>query len=141
MTHESEHIDSRRLRLYVEGELSPAESEAVGRHLHDCAHCRVETAELRDVLESLKIEASAAPLRPVWPYVEERLRQGEARRLSLVSALAAAAGLVIALLIGARADPSDSGTWSALGFAVSSDRDIAVVDFASSEPNEGGSSS
>ena len=137
MTHSHEHVSARLLQLYVESELSSVQSEEIRLHTDSCASCRGRAEEIREVIETLKSDVSAGPLRPVWPHVEKGLRRHESRRLSFVSGLAAAAGLLIAVLIGARTEQSDQGTWCALAFAFSSERDIAVADFASDTPNDG----
>ena len=140
MTARSDHVLDR-LRFFLEDELSAVDSEDVRRHLHHCPSCRKAAEELQKVYEILRADPPARPLRPVWPDVEERLRRSDARRLAFVSGVAAAAGLLIALLIGQRPDDTQSSAWSPLGFALSSDRDTAVTRFASSSSTTGDSES
>ena len=137
MKAESEHVSARLMQLFVERELSTAQSEEVRRHLDGCAGCRETVEEIRTVRETLKSDACSGPLRPVWPQVEAGLRRREARRLSFVSGLSAAAGLLIAVLIGARTESASAQGWTTFDFAFSPERDVAVAELLSSVENEG----
>jgi len=127
-----------RLRRYLENELSPGESEQIRLHLRDCAACRASAGELQELFQLLNTDVSDAPPRPVWPHVEERLRTYESRRMGIVSGLAAAAGLIIAIFIGQKPEQSEWNARSPLGFTLSSGRDTAVVDFAPTATAEEG---
>ena len=118
MTSSHEHVSDRRLQLYVEGELSAAEAEEARRHIEICATCRATADEIRGVLDALKSDTSEDPIRPVWPQVETGLRRQESRRLVIVSGVAAAAGLLIAFLIGWRTEPIEQSKWYDLVAAV-----------------------
>ncbi len=89
---------------YVLGALDPAESAAFEAHVADCAICRAEIQALREVSGLL---AHGAPAAQPAPALRERVlraarlvRPIAARRGSLLPWLAAAAGVVLAVLAG-----------------------------------------
>lgn len=140
MTLTHERIKDQ-LRLYVEGELPLEESEQVGHHLRDCPSCRRESEQLRAILELLGADAPEKPLRPVWPHVEKRLQKAETGRLTLISGVAAAAGLLIAVFIGQAPEQSEWDAQSPLGLALSAERDNVLMDFTQTADTEGGTHS
>ncbi|HEX2077164.1 MAG TPA: zf-HC2 domain-containing protein [Longimicrobium sp.] len=101
---------AERLSEYLDGGLDADERDALERHLAECASCRVELDELRQVVRWLQADPQDAPDPGAWPRVAARIgalpaarpaaaRWAGPRRLRLLAggALAAAAVAVIAL--------------------------------------------
>jgi anti-sigma factor RsiW len=100
---------TERLSEYLDGGLGEEERVALERHLAECASCRRQLDELREVVRWLRADAPDAPDPGVWPRVAERIAGLPAARtpapswrsprfrLLACGALAAAAVAVIAL--------------------------------------------
>ena len=106
-THQA--CDSRLLSRYYDGELDPARSEAVARHLEHCPHCRRELAALErvsaGVTAAVQAAADQAPLDGLEAQVLEAIRKKERpaggswlKGLLLPRRLVPAAAVVIALI-------------------------------------------
>ncbi|MGH7275956.1 MAG: anti-sigma factor family protein [Candidatus Rokuibacteriota bacterium] len=65
---------------YVRGELDPAERERVARHLDECADCRQDADDLRELLSKLALSAPPAPAIHWGRYRAELGEKLEARR-------------------------------------------------------------
>lgn len=92
---------TERLSEYLDGELDPADREALERHLAQCADCRRALAELRAVVARLgndPIRESDQPTDLAWARL--RVTQQRRRRAPVIRRVAVAAGLG-ALAIGA----------------------------------------
>ncbi len=102
-----------QLSEYLDGELDADERGALEQHLAECASCRRQLDELREVVRWLHTDAPDAPDPEVWPRVAARIaafpaprtaaaRRPAPRRLGLLAGgvLAAAAVAVIALSVG-----------------------------------------
>jgi anti-sigma factor RsiW len=98
------HIDDR-LQAWLDGELPRAEAEELGRHVEKCARCSQSLEDSKAVVEALRSDRDAEPLRHMWPAVRARIVPSARRRIGfafgLATSLAAAAGLVIGIMLGA----------------------------------------
>ena len=65
---------------YVRGELAAAERERVARHLDECADCRQDADDLRELLSKLALSAPPAPAVHWGRYRAELREKLEARR-------------------------------------------------------------
>jgi Putative zinc-finger len=90
---------------WVDGSLSEAEHQEAELHLAGCAPCRAEERKLRAFLaEAAGLRHEAQPGRDLWPGIAGRI-EGRARVLrfvrrgGLLTGLAAAAALVLALVL------------------------------------------
>jgi anti-sigma factor RsiW len=103
---------------YLRGELRGEEQEAVSRHLHECASCRLSLEETRGVLEALCAERPAPP-EPDWRRYRVELRGKLAERSAPrwrwrpprfvpVAATAAVAALALVLVLRPGAPPLSS---------------------------------
>lgn len=105
-----------QLGLLIDGELPPAEAEALDAHVTACPDCARELAELRDVIARLEFAAGPADVKApvaIWAGIERRLyrpaRRGAHRRKPLRRRVIAflrrpiAAAASLALLLGASA--------------------------------------
>jgi hypothetical protein len=111
----TEHPSAEDIAAYLSGRLAPASSEALERHLVECAECRQVVTSARRVLRTHR-----APKRLVWMVPSS-----------------AAAILLIAILIRVpastvgdeplRSDSGAAGSESALTIAVVAPRDGEVV--------------
>ncbi len=97
-----------RLDRLADGSLPPAEAESVAAHLEGCAECRAESEwlrSLRDQVASLPREIK--PSRDLWPGIGSRIGRRRTAVVRPLVVLAAAAGLLAAVglgaLLGARA--------------------------------------
>jgi len=119
------HPNETTLNDYVDQSLGSAERSSVEQHLAACAECRQLVEDLRDVIRATReLEPREAPVR-AWPRLERaiRLEQERADRepgpRGVVSGparaghyrayatwLAAAAGLVLATMVGLRYMPA-----------------------------------
>jgi anti-sigma factor RsiW len=71
--------ETARLSDYLDGELSPAERDAVERHLAECEECTSTLEELRAVVSAAGRLPERPPARDLWPGIEARLTpRGEA---------------------------------------------------------------
>jgi anti-sigma factor RsiW len=87
---------SRQLSAYHDGELRPAECEALGAHLAQCAECRSELEQLR-ALSRLVADAATVPLpQGLLERAHERVDSaGEVVVVRLAERLMAAAAAVL----------------------------------------------
>jgi anti-sigma factor RsiW len=103
----------QQLSAYSDGELKPAERQAVDRHLAQCAECRRALEGIRAVKAWAPTYQGTAPSRDLWRNIESRLGSRpigsgamkpawHGRKVSVRLPLLAAAGLVL-LLLGAAA--------------------------------------
>jgi len=84
MTHQQ---IKERLDDYVDGILSPSETEEITRHLDQCPECSSEVAELRALLaEAARLPAEIAPERDLWPGIAKSIepKKGSVSRMRLV---------------------------------------------------------
>jgi hypothetical protein len=64
-----------RLGDWMDGELEPAETTLLERHLAGCGACRAAAVELRELLEqAAALPREIAPGRDLWGAIEERIR-------------------------------------------------------------------
>jgi len=106
------HPTDLLLNEYIEDGLTPAERRGVDTHLHDCDRCRAFVAELRELRRAA---ASLRPMEPparAWTHIERALRQSTVvQRRTFVtrhwrlSALAAAAAVILVTIAGLRFNP------------------------------------
>ncbi|MBB6171703.1 hypothetical protein HNR23_001763 [Nocardiopsis mwathae] len=101
------HQDGYLLGAYVLGTLDPQEAAVVERHAADCAECRDELAELREMKETLGDLPPEAMLtgppeggdlllqRTLRSVREERASAGRRRRLVVSAAAVAAAAVLV----------------------------------------------
>jgi len=89
------------LYAYTDREISPAEAEALSRHLSDCPPCEARSRSARGLVRVLKsrVERSPAPVR-----LRERLHGGEVYPARFRYPLAATAAVVLFLLVPLVAD-------------------------------------
>ncbi len=91
---------------HADGSLSEAEHQEAELHLASCAACRTEERKLRAFLaEAAGLRHEAQPGRDLWPGIAGRIESRArvlrlVRRGGLLTGLAAAAALVLALVIG-----------------------------------------
>ncbi len=96
---------------WVDGSLSEAEHQEAELHLASCATCRAEERKLRVFLaEASGLRHEAQPGRDLWPGIASRLESRArvlrfARRGGLLTGLAAAAALVLALVLARGPQP------------------------------------
>ena len=111
MTHPSEHL----LSAYYDGELSPAECNAIAAHLAECKACESILHDFASITETLTAAAFAEPtiavqaqwLRSFRPAKQQGVERGVRQ---LAGLLAAAAAIVIAVSV---AIPSEAQATSA----------------------------
>ena len=90
---------------WVDGSLSEAEHQEAELHLASCASCRAEERKLRTFLaEATGLRHEAQPGRDLWPGIASRIESRArvlrfVRRGGLLTGLAAAAALVLALVL------------------------------------------
>jgi len=69
------HAIERRLSAYQDGELPASENEAIGRHLAECASCREQHEQLKQLWQALgDLEPIPAPL-GFYSQVDRRIQQ------------------------------------------------------------------
>lgn len=99
------HPDPETLNRYVDGRLDGDAARRIDRHLEECAPCRAETGEIRDLLRrAAELPRGIEPARDLWAGVEARIRwDGAADAGTRWSGpwLAAAAAVLVALTAGA----------------------------------------
>jgi anti-sigma factor RsiW len=86
------------ISLDLDGELSPLETAALGRHLERCSRCESLSAELTGLTALLREAPLVPPDGDDFVLHASRPRARVARRVSVVVALAAGVAAVIALL-------------------------------------------
>jgi anti-sigma factor RsiW len=97
---------------WVDGSLSEAEHQEAELHLAGCAACRAEERKLRAFLgEAASLRHEAQPGRDLWPTIAGRIESRArvlrfVRRGGLLTGLAAAAALVLALVLAPPRQPS-----------------------------------
>jgi anti-sigma factor RsiW len=95
-----------RIHACLDGELAPADDEAVRTHCRLCADCGHAFTQSECVRAALIDDARAADAAgpSVWPAVRARLRERRRPRFGFVmiatSSVAAVAGLVIGMVLG-----------------------------------------
>lgn len=103
-----------RLSEYLDGELAPAEHDAVADHLANCAGCRSTLDGLRAVVSEAASLRDAPPARDLWSGIAARLAAGDplgtrmlspfrraiSSRLSFTLPQLAAAALALMVLSG-----------------------------------------
>jgi anti-sigma factor RsiW len=95
-----------RLSEYIDGELSPSESEALEAHLLECADCGRTLHELRAVVARAGNVLDRPPENDLWQGISARIAQTgsdvgvEKRRFSFSISQLVAAGVVLMLLSG-----------------------------------------
>jgi anti-sigma factor RsiW len=99
-----------RLSDYLDGELEPADRQALEAHLASCAACAATLAELREVVARAAALTPRPPHAELWPGVEARLDPVTpvirpidarvARRFSFTLPQLAAAGLALVVMSG-----------------------------------------
>jgi len=96
---------------WVDGSLSEAEHQEAELHLASCATCRADERKLRAFLaEAAGLRHEAQPGRDLWPSIATRIESRArllrfVRRGGLLSGLAAAAALVLALVLARGPQP------------------------------------
>ena len=96
---------------WVDGSLSEAEHQEAELHLASCAACRADERKLRAfVAEAAGLRHEAQPGRDLWPGIATRIESRArllrfVRRGGLLSGLAAAAALVLALVLSRGPQP------------------------------------
>ncbi len=96
---------------WADGSLSEAEHQEAELHLASCAACRAEERKLRAFLaEAFGLRHEAQPGRDLWPGIATRIESRArvlrfVRRGGLLSGLAAAAALVLALVLSRGPQP------------------------------------
>lgn len=66
-------IWQHRLSEYLDGELAPAEREALEQHLSTCANCTAILGQLRLVIDRARSLEDRVPSRDLWPGVAARI--------------------------------------------------------------------
>lgn len=98
MTDDNGDRFSNRLSEYLDGDLEPAESSDVERHVALCADCRATLAGLRALAESLPALRDREPRRDLWPGIAGEIGAApSARRPWVRHALRAAAASLLAV--------------------------------------------
>ncbi|MEK7381239.1 MAG: zf-HC2 domain-containing protein, partial [Gemmatimonadota bacterium] len=83
-----EHLTVEQVNDYVDGELTPAEREAVAQHAAECAHCQREIDAYRRVLVRLRgLPADFVPPAGLYDGILAAARQG--RQLTVFARAAA----------------------------------------------------
>lgn len=113
------HIHQDWLRL-IEKRLSPAERTQAEAHLAACPECRVELAEMRDLVSAMEAMPLALRVLPgrarnLWPTIWARVqRRAAAARSAYSWQLAASMSLVAVCLVTLSLfGPMLSGSWPA----------------------------
>lgn len=152
----SDHA-TERLSAYLDGDLDPAEREAVHRHLAGCPECAAVLGELERVVASARALEDRGPATDLWPSIAGRLatrgratvlpieagRTRTRRRLSFTMPQLAAAAIALIVLSAAaawwwspgpeevaleRSIPVAGTAPEAAGVPVSLDADLAYSD-------------
>ncbi len=112
MSQGNDHVEEKILPC-LDGELSPAEAEAVRAHCRTCEACGQAYADMEALVGRLDADRDTAACTPLWPLISERLasrREPIFRlRFSLAAGAAALAGLFAGILLDT--SPSPSPTW------------------------------
>ena len=88
--------ETDRLSDYLDGELAPAERDAVERHLAECEACASTLEELRAVVSAAGRLPERPPARDLWPGIEARLTpRGQAAADSAATAGGGVGDLVV----------------------------------------------
>jgi hypothetical protein len=69
-----------RLSAFIGGDLSPADTQAVRRHVEGCVACARSAAELRAIALTARTLDVPEPPPTLWPAIEGALARGEPRR-------------------------------------------------------------
>ncbi|MEM9033213.1 MAG: zf-HC2 domain-containing protein [Actinomycetota bacterium] len=97
-------FDPTLLTGYLDGELTQADQQRVRLHLEDCAACRAELDEMRELAEATRGSAFTVPVDLQW---DETPRTNWSRGLNvagLVLAMLAVVAVVVALVWELAAD-------------------------------------
>lgn len=132
MSARDRHVDEQIL-AYLAGELNESDAARVREHLDSCDSCRQAERELLALQRVMDTDVVPEPDESVWPAVHARVQPAERKPLQLrwvmSTVTAAAVGVLIGLLVGARApaeqDDSVYSMWAAVGSSFSTDRSIA----------------
>ena len=94
---------SRRLARYHDGQLAPADAQAVEAHVARCARCRRELDEIRFAAGLVRKLAVVAAPASLWTAIDNALSARAPRRLLMPGLRWATACLAAILAIGAGA--------------------------------------
>ena len=70
---------TERLSEYVDGELAPAEAQALASHLEACERCRALAADLERIRAEARALRDREPERDLWPAIAAELESSSAR--------------------------------------------------------------
>jgi len=122
------------LVAYLDGELAPAEADAIRAHIEACADCRAYAGLLKSSYDALEhIEAAEAPA-GFAAKVKSRARRRALRPVYAFAALAAAAALLLAIAVRFNIPSSvtpPAGTnadWSWIDVAEAGEGDMAAAE-------------
>lgn len=120
-----QHIEVT-LPAYLTGELAEAETKEIEAHLAGCDRCSKVLHELSLLRETLASDPQPEPLEPVWTAIDGKLRPAVTERFNFrvaVSAVAAAAGIMLGIYMGTVEGPTQTEPsyplWSAVGSSFS----------------------
>ncbi len=106
----------RLLSRWLDGELDPAEREAVASHLGDCERCRAEVEQMRTLRTELKtVMTPPAVSESEWDSVALRVVSRQSERLGFVLMLPAVAALFTGALVSFFTAP-DVPLWVRIAF-------------------------